>query len=474
MNKKIIFIGFGAVAKCLSTLLIKLNDSHSIIKDYNSIIIIEPKDITQSEAYNLLKEKITCEWVQDEISEKNYKQFFKSYIGQNSLVIDLSYRVDTSDLLKECEKYNCLYINTAIDSWDLESPFAYRPLNKRFNETLVEIKDKILYENTGHKNTAILNHGYNPGMVSHIVKDFLKNITSKQGDFADKKLYDLCISGKYNLVAESLGITLIQITERDTQYSLTIKTTEDNFVSDWSIMGLIDEGLDRVQLTWGSHEKKACIGTDFTLLKKHNQAVLDFWGSTVRTMSYEPMKGKFTGTCIPHAESYSLAKLLRTNKYCPSIYYSYLMCNDAKLILNYAEFALDKDDLPKSYHVLRSDEIENGYDSVGCLFYFNNKNKGKKYYWYGSILDNEFAKTISPEVNATTIQVAISIYAAILWMQENPKKGILEPEELDTDFVLNIARPYLGDFYYKDVSNDYKPPGDTFYDLVVLPNSLFK
>jgi homospermidine synthase len=191
-------------------------------------------------------------------------------------------------------------------------------------------------------------------------------------------------------------------------------------------------------------------------------------------MSYEPMKGKFTGTCIPHAESYSLAKLLRTNKYCPSIYYSYLMCNDAKLILNYAEFALDKDDLPKSYHILRSDEIVNGYDSVGCLFYFNNKNKGKKYYWYGSILDNEFAKTISPEVNATTIQVAISIYAAILWMQENPKKGILEPEELDTDFVLNIARPYLGDFYYKDVSNEYKPPGDTFYDLVVLPNSLFK
>ena len=29
-------------------------------------------------------------------------------------------------------------------------------------------------------------------------------------------------------------------------------------------------------------------------------------------------------------------------------------------------------------------------------------------------------------------------------MIENPKQGLLEPEDLDHDFVLDVCRPYLG------------------------------
>jgi homospermidine synthase len=135
---------------------------------------------------------------------------------------------------------------------------------------------------------------------------------------------------------------------------------------------------------------------------------------------------------------------------------------------------MNEEDLPESYHILRSDEIVEGYDSVGCLFYFNNpKNKKNQYFWYGSVVNNEFAKSISPEINSTTIQVAISILAALAWMIKNPDLGILEPEDLDTDFILDFCKPFLGDLYYKDVSDAYNPPGDTFYDLVMLPAKLF-
>jgi homospermidine synthase len=44
------------------------------------------------------------------------------------------------------------------------------------------------------------------------------------------------------------------------------------------------------------------------------------------------------------------------------------------------------------------------------------------------------------------MQVAISVVAAITWMIQNPSCGVLLPEDLPHDVILNVARPYLGTF----------------------------
>ena len=49
-----------------------------------------------------------------------------------------------------------------------------------------------------------------------------------------------------------------------------------------------------------------------------------------------------------------------------------------------------------------------------------------------------------PHQNATTMQVAISVVAAALWMVENPSRGVCIPEDLPHEYILDIARPYLG------------------------------
>ena len=73
---------------------------------------------------------------------------------------------------------------------------------------------------------------------------------------------------------------------------------------------------------------------------------------------------------------------------------------------------------------------------------------GHKYgsWWTGSDLSIEEARRLAPGQNATTLQVAAGMLAAVLWMMENPKKGINLPDDLPHDFVLDIARPYLGNF----------------------------
>jgi len=70
-------------------------------------------------------------------------------------------------------------------------------------------------------------------------------------------------------------------------------------------------------------------------------------------------------------------------------------------------------------------------------------------WWTGSILSIEEARKLAPGQNATTIQVAIGVVAAAMWAIENPRKGFCLPDDLPHDFVLKIAKPYLGEFVSK-------------------------
>jgi homospermidine synthase len=62
----------------------------------------------------------------------------------------------------------------------------------------------------------------------------------------------------------------------------------------------------------------------------------------------------------------------------------------------------------------------------------------------GSDLSIEESRRLVPHQNATTMQVAISVVAAAMWMMENPAAGVLVPDELPHEFVLKVAKPYLG------------------------------
>lgn len=88
----------------------------------------------------------------------------------------------------------------------------------------------------------------------------------------------------------------------------------------------------------------------------------------------------------------------------------------------------------------------------------------------GSIVDNEMAKAISPEINATCAQVAISVLACVEWMLLNPHRGIIEPEFVDSEFILDYCREWLGEFYVADVTEDCKIESDQLEDLLKSPN----
>ena len=89
-----------------------------------------------------------------------------------------------------------------------------------------------------------------------------------------------------------------------------------------------------------------------------------------------------------------------------------------------------------------SDEITKGEDILGALLMGHKFNS----WWTGSILGIEEARKLLPGQNATTIQVALGVTSAVMWMIENPHKGVCLPDDLPHEYVLKIAKPYLGKF----------------------------
>ena len=175
--------------------------------------------------------------------------------------------------------------------------------------------------------------------------------------------------------------------------------------------------------------------------------------------SYEPMQGKYTGYCISHGENLTLAAHLSTDTYRPSCYYVYRPCAAAEQSLK--ELRKQAYEMHDKYYVYTSRDIRSGYDSVGALLLFEDGNN----YWCGTIVDNEQALEVSHEINATGIQVACGVLAAARYALEHPHAGILFPEDLDFNDVLDLVTQYLGTVVYERV--DYAPKSLCFEDLRV-------
>ena len=124
--------------------------------------------------------------------------------------------------------------------------------------------------------------------------------------------------------------------------------------------------------------------------------------------------------------------------YRPTVHYSYHPCDDAVLSVN--EFVGRNYHLQSKQRILMDEISSGGVDELGVLLAGHSKNA----YWYGSQLSIDETRQIIPFNNATSLQVTVAVYAGIIWALENPRRGVVEPEDLDFDRILELCKPYLG------------------------------
>jgi homospermidine synthase len=424
---RLVIIGFGSIGQGVLPLLLRHIDI-----DPNQVTII-----TAEERGHDVAAEYGVSFIQTPLTRSNYRTLLEPALGRGDFLLNVSVDVSSVALIELCQQKDALYLDTCIEPWpggytDPNLPPAARS-NYALRESALALRTRY-----PHGPTAVLTHGANPGLVSHFVKQALIDVAREAGVGGASPAGRV----EWARLAESLGVKVIHIAERDTQVS-TIPKDPGEFVNTWSIDGFVSEGSQPAELGWGTHERHFPPDGRRHDLGSGAAIYLLRPGAATRVRSWTPLEGPYHGFLITHGESISIADYLTLREgdvvRCrPTCHYAYHPCDDAVLSLH--EFA-GKNWRLQDRKRLMMEEIAAGIDELGVLL----MGPEKGVYWFGSRLSIAEARRVAPHNNATSLQVTAAVLAGIIWTIERPREGIVEPEELDFERVLEIARPYLGE-----------------------------
>ena len=178
-------------------------------------------------------------------------------------------------------------------------------------------------------------------------------------------------------------------------------------------------------------------------------------GPGPRCGSWTPLEGPYLGFLITHGESISIADYLSVREgeqvvYRPTVHYAYHPCNDA--VLSLQELAGREWRVQPRWRQLRAEDIDAGMDELGVLL----MGHARGAYWYGSRLTNEQAMRLAPHNNATKPPDHDPPGPlGVVWAMNHPDAGIVDPDEMDFQEVMEVALPYMGEMV--GVYTDWTP-----------------
>ncbi|MFM8204799.1 MAG: saccharopine dehydrogenase C-terminal domain-containing protein [Actinomycetales bacterium] len=432
-TNKVLILGAGSVSQSVLPLLIE----HLV--DAKQITIMDQRD-NRARVKGALDQGAT--YVQDQITQSNLDAQLSKYLSAGDFLLDLAWNIDANTILQWCHDHGVLYLNTSVEEWDpyeggsnkhpLERTLYYRHMRMR------EMKSK--WTKTGA--TAIVEHGANPGLVSHLVKKALVDIATKglSDGKVGKDVESALTDERYNELSHLLGVKVIHISERDTQVTNKPKQWGE-FVNTWSVEGFYEEGVAPAELGWGTHEKTLPANAYEHPSGPKNQIAIAQPGASTWVRSWVP-NFEIQGMVIRHGEAFTISDHLSVSQngktiYRPTVHYAYCPSNEA--IVSMKELEMLNWELHKNQRIM-NDEITGGDDRLGVLL------MGHPYrsWWTGSLLTIEDSRKLIPGQSATTVQVSSAVYAAVAWAMKNPNAGLLVPDEMPWREVLGYAEKYWG------------------------------
>ena len=420
----LVMVGFGSIGKGTLPLILRHID---VARD--RMVIIDPDDQARAiaEFAGIRFDKVA-------LHPDTLGKILAPLLAPGGFLVNLSVGVSSVALIELCREHGMLYLDTCIEPPPGSYTDPSKSISERSNYAMRE--SALALRRPGPDPTAVIAHGANPGLVSHLVKRALLHLAHDLGLHPNPVTRE-----DWGMLSRDLGVKGIHIAERDTQRA-SVPKQRDEFVNTWSIDGFLSEGMQPSELGWGTHEKllppegaRHAFGCDAAIY-------LTRPGAGTRVRSWTPLAGAIQGYLITHNESISIADYLTLRDgerviYRPTCHYAYHPCDDAILSLHELQGNAFRQ---QSRWRLMNDEIVDGIDELGVLLYGHANNA----YWYGSQLSIEETRRLAPYQNATGLQVTAAVLAGMVWALENPRRGVVEADELDHERVLGIMEPYLG------------------------------
>jgi len=456
-KNKIVQLGFGAVGKSFFEKIAKE------IKFDNDKYFVISKDKLEYTFFLELGGKLGNFIVAD-INRENFKKIFSEHLEEGDLLIDFADGVGTKDFIEWCAYNNVMYLNTGETDWD-DNWYNIFDENLKKNELRNQLKSK----SNVNKYPIVLQHGNNPGLVSHFVKLGLEYIVKKQFK-KNENLNKLLEEKRFNEIARELELKQIHINDNDYQ-KVRDRFDKDKLYSTWSIDSFFFEMLSEATVNVGTDEKidfeKECKRLDLKNgFLEFNDIAINKVGKT-----YYP-RGKFEAFLVPHEETITIAKSLEVKKdediiYRPTVIFLYSPCDVA---IGYLKAARVNDYLnpditkpqnvenqiirgfkyPKRTEILYKEQIIDGTEYVGVLLLGSKFNP----VWVGNRIKKNFLykdKKSSFWQTPTITPVAMSALAATCWMIKNKNKGgIYFPDDItEHKEIIGFVEKYISKTIYK-------------------------
>ena len=458
---RIVQFGFGAVGKSFYEKVqkeIKFNEN-------NYYVITADK--SEFNAFINLGGMV-ANFVEANVTKDNFKKVFEKYLEEGDLLIDFADTVGTKDICRWCAEKNIMYINTGEADWP-ENWYSI------LNENLLKNKLKEEYHNnnSANKYPIVLQHGNNPGLVSHFVKAGIEYIVNTQFK-KDRKLKTLIKDNKFNEAAKILGIKMIHVNDIDLQ-KINDVYNKDKLYNTWCIDSFFFEMLSESTIDIGTHERidfeDKCKLVDY----KNGFVELKKLAAETKCRTYYP-NGEFEGFLVPHEETITIAKSLEVEEagkviYRPSVMFVYSPCEFARKYMEDAKVndypesnpqkPMDCENengvtitrgylYPQKAEIVYKEKIESGTEYVGVLLIGENFEP----VWVGNRIELSFLYKNPKDSywqTPTITPVAMSALSAICWMIKNQNKGdIFFPDDIpDYKYILKIAEKYISKTIFK-------------------------
>ena len=441
--RSVVCMGFGNIGQALSPLL-RQQFPHVPVHVIDQAMCAQRVALAEAHGFA---------WQQACITADNHDALLQPLVGPGTLVLNLATSIDSLTLMQWAQAHGAWYLDTCIDPWAYQDGELESEDNTNYRMRAAVMAVRQAQRDSGRRwPTAVVAHGANPGLVSVLLKEALLRMARRHLPEPVAPVG----STEWALLAQALGVRVIQVSERDTQHALAERVAGE-FVNTWSVDGFVAEALQPVEMGWGTHEAH---GPWQQQVRTH--AVGDrsgVWapqlGAHTRVKTFTPAAGEVRGWLISHNEAFSIAAWLTLKdddavQYRPTVYYAYHPCDQAAESL--ALLAPGHREAVQTTRVLK-EELVDGIDELGVLLISDRFPA----LWFGSQLSLARARGLAPHNNATSLQVVGSVMAALAWMLQNPMAGIVESEELDHTVLMQHAAPWWEPLV--EWSGDWHPRG---------------
>ena len=338
------------------------------------------------------------------------------------------------------------YLNTSVEVWDpYDDPASVSPQARTLYWRHMALRRQIAGWGENDGPSAVVEHGANPGLVSHFTKQALVEIAGavmRDGLLAERHAEIAPRAAeRYADLARLLEVKVIHVAERDTQIANRPKEVGE-FVNTWSVDGFYEEGVAPAEMGWGTHERAlpalACTHegegplNQICFAQMAHKTLVRSWSPRARSSAWSSATGRPSPSAIT-----SRCGRAGSRSTGPTVHYAY--CPADVAWASFVELEGGGYAYPERQRIM-NDEIVAGRDELGVLL----MGHPYKSWWTGMLTTIEEARAVAPHQSATTVQVAASILGAVQWLIDHPRAGVRVPDELPWRDVLRVATPYLG------------------------------